>query len=682
MRNLIQLRATDSVTAAGIFGSLVRRLERGQSHAGERGTGIIIGCFLYVGILGAINLRSASAYDFELLYLAGVALGGWLVGARAILPATIAAGILMAGSGWNRASQPIIWPAFCCNAVMHFVVLASITWFAAWSGKVSRQLRHMAQDRAGSLQTEVEEHKETATRLREALDLFGQAMENINEVFWVTDTAKIRTSYVSRGFEKVFGRPRKDLYTASGKWLEAVHDEDRDRVARATHTKQITGDYDEEYRIVRPDGSVCWVHDRAFPVRNEKGEVYRIVGITEDITERKRAEQLLQAHFEVGTALILTSDLKIGLQRLLETAAKLEGIDCGGVYLVDPAKGGLNLAAHTGLSDDFVDLVSRYEAGGVETSAMMKGGVRYIVCGAGPVRSGGEWRGERLRALTSVPLHHKGAVVGALNLGSHGRLGIPAPTRVVIETIAAQAAGAIARIRAEESLRESEAHLRMLVTERFRLEGEILEISDREKGRIGQDIHDGLCQQLVGAAFDANALQQALSAGGRPEAATARTIYSLLDEAITESRRVSRGLYPVRLETEGLAPALQELATNTSERFNIPCRYEPCASVEHCEVATATHLYRIAQEAVNNAVKHSGAKNISIGLTSSADGIDLEVRDDGKGLTAEAPRGSGMGLHIMDYRAKSIGANLQIRGGESGTIVSCRLPKIGGRTHI
>jgi signal transduction histidine kinase len=305
--------------------------------------------------------------------------------------------------------------------------------------------------------------------------------------------------------------------------------------------------------------------------------------------------------------------------------------------------------------------------------------VRYIVCGAGPVKSGGQWKGERLRALTSVPLEHKGAVVGALNLGSHGRAEIPAQTRVVIETIAAQAAGAIARIRAEESLRESEAHLRTLVTERFRLEGEILEISDREKGRIGQDIHDGLCQQLVGAAFDANSLQKVLEAHGRPEAATARTIYSLLDEAITESRRVSRGLYPVRLETEGLAPALQELATNTSERFNIPCSYEPCAEVEHCEIATATHLYRIAQEAVNNAVKHSGAKSISIGFSSSDEGVELEIRDDGKGLSEEAPRGSGMGLHIMDYRAKSIGASLRVRGTSGGTIVSCRLPKSGGR---
>ena len=679
MRNFTrwqERRSTTPVTLLGpIFNSIAAFLEREQAKGSDTRIWIIVIGLFYTGLVGAIDVSNAKGLSLEVFYLLGGAFVGWAAGGRAATLVAVASGILMCWSdslSVARSSGP--W-AMCWNGLMRFTVFGATGWLAAWAGSLTRKLERTAHDRAGSLRSEVEDHKETTVRLREALELFRQATENISEVFWVSDPAKRRFAYVSKGFERVWGRPRQELYEAPDKWLEAVHSEDRERVTQATYSKLIAGDYDEEYRVVRPDSSVSWVHDRAFPLRNEKAEVYRIVGITEDITERKRAAQLLEAQCQVGTALSLTSDLKVGLQRLLEIATKLEGIDCGGVYLVETGSGALNLEAHLGLSADFVELISRYEADGAETSAMMKGGLRYIVGGSASDKREGGWKGERLRALTSVPLEHNGAVLGALNLGSRGYYEIPPQTRVVIETIAAQAAGAIVRIRAEESLRESEAHLRKLVTERFRLEAEILEISDREKARIGHDIHDGLCQQLVGAAFDANSLQQTLKSQGRPESAAARTIYSLLDEAITESRRVSRGLYPVRLETEGLASALQELASTTSERFKVRCTFEACAEGPDCGSTAATHLYRIAQEAVNNALKHSGAKNIRIDFTKSEDSIDLQIKDDGKGIKEGAPRGCGMGLHIMDYRARSIGGSLRIHGDGAGTTVSCQMPK-------
>ena len=146
---------------------------------------------------------------------------------------------------------------------------------------------------------------------------------------------------------------------------------------------------------------------------------------------------------------------------------------------------------------------------------------------------------------------------------------IPRQTQIVIEALAAQAAGAIARIHAE--------------SERHRLERQLLEISDREHAHIGQDIHDGLCQHLVSLAFDANSLQGTLAAARRPEARTARRIADYLDQAITEARQLSRGLFPVRLAREGLPPALEELAEATRDRFNIRCRFasEGPAAVEN-----------------------------------------------------------------------------------------------------
>lgn len=220
-------------------------------------------------------------------------------------------------------------------------------------------------------------------------------------------------------------------------------------------------------------------------------------------------------------------------------------------------------------------------------------------------------------------------------------------------------------------------HMAYEITERKRLERQILEISDREQARIGQDIHDGLCQQLVSLAFDANALERQLAAKHQPETATARRIADLLDRAITEARQLSRGLFPIRLETEGLLPALEELARTTEERFGVECRLESAERIAVHDRAIATHLYRIAQEAVSNAVKHGQPHRIGIQLRSLADGIELRVVDDGRGIAAASlPKTGSMGLHIMEYRAGAIGGALHLASGvQGGTVVICRLPQ-------
>ena len=617
----------------------------------------ILGLF-YICIIGLVDLMTTRGMNYDLFYLFGCACVGWAAGARPALLLTIAAGAFLyfdsaRAGGPNLPDWVLYW-----NSIVRLLGFAAAGWLAAEAGGVTRNLERTVQERTGRLQSEVEEHKETAVRLRETLELFRQVTENITEVFWVTDPAKTRVNYVSRGFETVWGQPRQAVYTKPQTWLNAVYGPDRDRVTQATYSRQITGDYDEEYRVQRPDGSVCWVHDRAFPVRNEQEEVYRIVGITEDITERKRAEQLLEAQRDIGVALSVTTELTQALDRLLETTTSLEGIDCGGVYLVDEQTGAMRLQAHVGLSPAFVERVSRYDAAAVETRLIAEARPLYPICGANWNTENAFWIGESLRALAVLPLQHEGKTLGALTLGSHGQEEIPPQARVGLESIAAQAAGAIARIR---------------------LEQQILEISDREQARIGQDIHDGLCQQLIGLAFSANSLLQSLSTQARPEMASARKICHLLDEAITESRSVCRGLYPVRLETEGLVPALEELARTTSERFSVECVCEAESRRLQCNIATATHLYRIAQEAVNNAVKHSGCRCIAIRLAGAEGALELEIKDDGRGLPAPSQRHTGMGLHIMDYRARRIGGMLNITANGNGTVVACRL---GSKTGV
>lgn len=140
--------------------------------------------------------------------------------------------------------------------------------------------------------------------LRESEERFRQLAENIQEVFWMSDVAKDRILYVSPNFAKIWGRSCEELYLNPRAWLESIQPEDRERVVQAAKTRQVAGDYDETYRIVRPDGTIRWVQDKAFPVRGADGAVVRVVGVAEDITERKNLEeQFLRAQRQeaIGT---------------------------------------------------------------------------------------------------------------------------------------------------------------------------------------------------------------------------------------------------------------------------------------------------------------------------------------------------------------------------------------------
>lgn len=214
------------------------------------------------------------------------------------------------------------------------------------------------------------------------------------------------------------------------------------------------------------------------------------------------------------------------------------------------------------------------------------------------------------------------------------------------------------------------------VTGQRRLERQILEISDREQARLGQEIHDGLCQQLVSLAFDANALERELGERALPAARTAARIAQFLDQTITEARQLARGLFPIRLEAQGLPSALEELARATRERYGISCQFETSEAAAIANKTTATHLYRIAQEAVTNALKHGKPRAITLRLESRSGQLELQVEDDGQGIgPAKLTECRGMGLHIMDYRARSIGGTFSFGpGARGGTAVCCCVP--------
>jgi diguanylate cyclase (GGDEF)-like protein/PAS domain S-box-containing protein len=147
---------------------------------------------------------------------------------------------------------------------------------------------------ASAIFHDISDRKRAELSLNESEHRFRQITENIREVFWLTNCEKTEMCYISPAYESIWGRSCADLYDNPKSWLDAIHPADRERVVAAAHTQQTSGAYDEEYRIVRPDGSVRWVHDRAFPVTDETGAIYRIAGIAEDITERKQLEREAQ----------------------------------------------------------------------------------------------------------------------------------------------------------------------------------------------------------------------------------------------------------------------------------------------------------------------------------------------------------------------------------------------------
>jgi len=321
---------------------------------------------------------------------------------------------------------------------------------------------------------------------------FCQLAESIGAVFWMTDVARTHIIYVSPGYEKVWGRSCASLYEKPHTWLEAVHAEDRHRVGEAAANRQAEGTYDEEYRVVRPDGSIRWIHDRAFPVRDGSGTVFRIAGLAEDITERKRLEQ------------------------------------------------------------------------------------------------------------------------------------------------------------------------------------EVIEMSDREQCRLGQHLHDGICQQLVSIAFATDLLRRDLVVKSPPEAVRVARITALLDNAITQARNLSHALCPVNLTGNGLGIALRELATSMSRGSQVVCEVDCSDALVVKEPAAATHIYRIAQEAVQNAVKNAEATRVLIALFQVGDTIQLRVSDNGHKPVADESQQFEAGLNIMRYRAGVAGGSLEAEfETEGGATISC-----------
>ena len=227
----------------------------------------------------------------------------------------------------------------------------------------------------------------------------------------------------------------------------------------------------------------------------------------------------------------------------------------------------------------------------------------------------------------------------------------------------------------EGRIRQRTSALRHEIATRKQLEKEVAEVTERERRRIGHELHDTVCQHLTATSLSLQVLSSKLAEAFLPQAKDADVSVGLIEEAIDLTRSLAKGLFPLELEGEGLASSLRELCRSTADRCRIQCDFRAEARSPTLDSTTTTYLYRIAQEAVTNAVKHGHVSRVSVGLSHVDGNLILSISDDGIGLPASIPTNPGLGLRIMASRADMIGATFSAKNNsEGGAILVCSLP--------
>lgn len=499
---------------------------------------------------------------------------------------------------------------------------------------------------------------------------------------WTAD-AHGRFLTVSESFTTLVGRPRQACLGLG--WLENVIDTDRD-ATRASWLQAVrdAAEWRCEYGLHCADGCVRYLLSRAVPVRDDAGRLIGWSGAHLDITERRRAQK--QVHSLV-TALRQRVAEQTGRVWLLQDVAVAanEAVSIADLLRYALRRVGEHLHASVGT----VHLYDERE------NCLVPAGIDYVAQHA--ALPAGQWPPppQRIRpgqGLAGRVLQHgEPAWVDDIadtdacadDARQIARTGLR--TALAVGILAGNRVVAVLEFFFENRREVDQALLGLLanvgsqlgrVAERKQWERELAEAIWRQQQRFGQDLHDGIGQQLTGLAFLARSLQHRLEARDLPEAESGESVAQGIQNILGQVRQLARGLFPVEVDGRGLMSALIDLAEQTQQRCGLPCRLVCEEPVPVDDNHVATHLFRIAQEAINNAVKHAQASELTITLAAMPDELILCVADDGVGVDTSAAEQEGIGLRVMRHRAELIHARLEIEPGDSGgTLVTCRLRK-------
>lgn len=446
------------------------------------------------------------------------------------------------------------------------------------------------------------------------------------------------------------------------KFPTLIHPEDRAenlKIAMRLLNNEIPS-FGIENRYLRKNGEAVWVHKFVSLLRDEQGRGTHIVALVTDITERRRAEEALESRSRQQQAIAKLSQHAVAgrdLHRLIQDAVALvpQVLGVGFCKLLElrQAAGDLLVRAGTGWKKNCVGRATVSVGCGSQAGFTLIENRPILVedyaletrfpMSAMLARHG-------IRSGVSVVIHTHGAAFGVLAAHSREPRRFSGDDAHFVQSVANVLAAAI---------------------DRRDLEEELLKSGDNERARIGQDLHDDLCQQLTGIALRTEVLRLRLA--DLPEAqAEVEKIGGFLRVATLHARTLAHGLSPVQLEASGLMAALHELAADMGDLFRVACVFRCESQVLIADPFAATHLYRIAQEAISNAVRHGRAKNIVVSLAPGPAGGVLTVVDDGSGCATPMWESAGMGLRTMQYRSEMIGASLRVEPAEGGgTAVRC-----------
>ncbi len=402
----------------------------------------------------------------------------------------------------------------------------------------------------------------------------------------------IGEAYVSPQIEAALGFSQEEWLEDPVRWYSHIHPDDKQRWSTEAAEMFLNGSpLRSAYRVVARDGRVIWFHCEAKMIRKENGEPWFIHGVGFDITDLKRTEEALQEERNVVSAILHTVG---ALVVVLDPEGRI--IRCNRAC---EQTSGYSLAEVSGqkiwdlfmvpeevdrFKSVFQQLCSDQLASDYEGYLVKRDGTRRWIAWSSTVLPGND----------------------------------AAPAYIIATGID--------------------------ITERKHLEKTILEVSGREQRRIGQDLHDGLGQHLTGIAFMSKVQEQKLMEKSMPEAGDAAKIVKLVNEAIYKTRELARGLLPVVSDAQGLMSALQQWASEVEDLFGVSCRFQCFAPVLIHDDTVATHLYYVAREAVNNAIKHGHASRIVIRLAANQEQGVLTVTDNGSGIADIPANNAGMGL--------------------------------------
>jgi PAS domain S-box-containing protein len=559
------------------------------------------------------------------------------------------------------------------------------------------KLLHPLPRRTGTLyQTAIigsRERKRQEQRLTEQARLLDLS----NDAIIVRD-ANDRITYWNNGATKIYGYTRQQ---ALGKAIHNLLKSEYPEPLHKIYEKLLRNNrWEGEIVHTRRDGRCITVFSRWALDRDAQGTRAYVLETNNDITQRKRGERRQAVNLAVTKILAESPALTDAVSRILQTVCETLGWEVGDFWTPTSDGRFLHCLKVWERSDGKFPM---FKAASSEHTFALRLGL-----------PGRIWRSLKPAWVSDVAKDNNfPRAPAALKEGLHGAFAFPISFRKrflgvmeffsdeirqpdedllkIFASIGSQIGQFIERKEAEAALQESKRLLEQRVRERTHelhlankelqaeiarrkgLEGEILEISDREQQRLGQEIHDGLCQHLTAVAFMARSVALRLKNHRVIEVSDIEKIAQLVNDAATDTRNLSRALHRIDVDSAGFLIALEDLVDR--EIWQIPCRLEVKPSFRIENDIAAGELYRIAREAVINANKHSQAREIVIKLERGGTEMALRVIDDGVGFLSNPKAKRGLGAHIMGYRARLIGARLEIDCPKGkGTRVSCYLP--------